>query len=208
MSDQKKAVVAMISVAALAGGVALFLRYKKKNGETVTEDELAEIEVTAEKIADGVAVVPAALAARWSVAAGEKYRPLFDAVEHQFDIPSGLLFRQAYQESHFRDDIISGKTVSKAGATGIMQIIPSLHPEIDPGDAAADQAAARDPAKAIAYAGKFLRTLRNRFGSWELALAAYNAGPGNVSKYGGIPPFDETQKYVAQITADVSTREV
>lgn len=198
-------IIFAVGAASLAGGVALYLRAKKKDGSTVTEDELQEIEVTAAKIETGI-IPPTVLASRWSYPAGEKYRALFDAVENEFGIPSGLLFRQAYQESRFRDDIITGRVRSSAGAVGIMQIIPKFHPELDPGDAAADERAALDPKRAVAYAGKFLRKLRNQFGSWELALAAYNAGPGNVSKYGGIPPFKETQDYVAQITADVSTR--
>jgi len=50
---------------------------------------------------------------------------------------------------------------------------------------------------------KYLGNLFKQFGDWSLALAAYNAGPGNVTKYGGIPPFPETQQYVAKITQDV-----
>ncbi|MGH3574705.1 MAG: lytic transglycosylase domain-containing protein, partial [Pseudonocardiaceae bacterium] len=55
----------------------------------------------------------------------------------------------------------------------------------------------------IEEAGNYLSTLYHQFGDWSLAVAAYNAGPGNVQKYGGIPPFTETQNYVAQIIADV-----
>ena len=50
---------------------------------------------------------------------------------------------------------------------------------------------------------KYLGNLFKQFGDWSLALAAYNAGPGNVTKYGGIPPFPETQQYVTKITQDV-----
>lgn len=127
---------------------------------------------------------------------GEKYRPLFDAAERQYGIPSGLLFRQAYQESRFRDDIIRGATRSPAGAVGIMQIIPKWHPEIG-------EQGALDPAIAIPYAAKILSQWHRQFGSWSLALAAYNAGPGNVSKHAGIPPFPETQRYVNDILRDV-----
>lgn len=124
---------------------------------------------------------------------GEKYLPMLNAAEDRYGIPRDLLARQAYQESRFRDDIISGSTVSPAGALGIMQIVPKFHPDADPLDVRA----------AIDYAARFLSNLKQQFGSWALALAAYNAGPGNVRKYGGVPPFDETRKYVAQIIADV-----
>lgn len=121
------------------------------------------------------------------------YSPAIAAAEFAHAIPTGLLHRLIYQESHFRSDIIEGREVSSAGALGIAQLVPKYHPGVDP----------LDPYAAIDYAGRYLAENFRRFGSWKLALAAYNAGPGNVAKYGGIPPFEETQKYVAQITADV-----
>lgn len=139
--------------------------------------------------------------ADWKKRAALNAGPMFDsllaqlnATESKYGIPHDLLARQAYQESRFRPDIIDGSTVSPAGAQGIMQIVPKWHPGVDPLDVNA----------AIDYAGNFLRSLYNQFGSWSLALAAYNAGPGNVKKYGGVPPFDETQNYVAQIIGDVN----
>ena len=104
--------------------------------------------------------------------------------------------RLAYQESRFRPDIISGQTVSSAGAVGIMQIVPRWHPEVN----------ALDPAAAIAYAGKFLASLYRQFGTWELALQAYNWGPGNLKKYlaqGGTLPV-ETANYSGQILTDIN----
>lgn len=124
---------------------------------------------------------------------GAAYLPLLNAAEDKYGIPRDLLARQAYEESHFREDIISGAVVSPAGALGIMQIVPKYHPNVDP----------LNVAQSIDYAGSILKGWFNQFGSWELALAAYNAGPGNVEKYGGVPPFVETQNYVAEIKADV-----
>ena len=137
----------------------------------------------------------------WFNSSGEKYRPLFDAAETKYGIPHGLLFRQAYQESRFRDDIITGKVRSSAGAVGIMQIIPRWHPEIG-------EVGALDPTKAVPYAAKYLSQLKKQFGSWELALAAYNWGPGNVSKYSADRWPLETRNYVSQITADINVRNV
>jgi soluble lytic murein transglycosylase-like protein len=56
-----------------------------------------------------------------------------------------------------------------------------------------------DPAQAIDGAARMLRDLTHRFGSTELALAAYNAGPGAVLKYNGVPPYPETQRYVRNV---------
>lgn len=123
----------------------------------------------------------------------DKYLPALHAAEIKYGIPTDLLARQAYQESHFRDDIVSGATASSAGALGLMQIVPKYHPGVDPLNVSA----------AIDYAAKLMVANYKQFGSWALALAAYNAGAGNVKKYNGIPPFVETQNYVSQIMDDL-----
>lgn len=130
----------------------------------------------------GGAAVTATLARRREI-----FKPLFDSASAQYGIPAGLLMRQGEVESALKAD-----ARNPSGATGIMQIIPKWHPELG-------EAGALDPARAIPYAAKILRQWKDQFGSWELALAAYNAGPGNVTKYGGIPPFPETQAYVEKI---------
>jgi soluble lytic murein transglycosylase-like protein len=123
--------------------------------------------------------------------------------EQQYGMPTDLLARLAYQESRFRESIIRGTTVSSAGAIGMMQFLPSTLRQISPNANITPLFTDTDVLTQIGAAGLYLRTQWERFGSWPLALAAYNAGPGNVAKYGGIPPFAETQNYVAQISADV-----
>lgn len=125
----------------------------------------------------------------------DKYLPALNAAEIRHGIPTDLLARMAYQESRFRDDIVSGALKSGAGALGLMQIVPRWHPTVDPLNVLA----------AIDYAARYLKKLHGQFGSWTLAVAAYNAGPGNVTKYGGVPPFAETKNYVSQIFADVTS---
>jgi soluble lytic murein transglycosylase-like protein len=139
-------------------------------------------------------------AAMWSPSKrAEIFRPLFDEASRRYALPPNLLMRQADVESGYDPNARSGK-----GALGIMQIIPRWHPELDPGDAAADARAALDPARAIPYAAKLLRSYRDRYGSWTLALAAYNAGPTIVEQYGrAVPPFAETRAYVSKILAAV-----
>lgn len=124
-----------------------------------------------------------------------KYLGLLAAAERKYGIPTDLLARQAYQESRWREDIVSGAYPSSAGALGLMQIIPKFHPKAEPLNVPA----------AIDYAAREMVRLYKKFGRWQLALAAYNAGEGNVAKYGGVPPFGETQNYVAQIARDVAS---
>jgi len=126
---------------------------------------------------------------------GAPYKNALANAEAKYGIPDNLLARLAWQESRFRADIISGKTVSGAGALGIMQIVPRWHPSVDP----------LDPFAAIDYAGKFLSSLYRQFGSWELALKAYNWGAGNVKAWlaGSKSQPLETLNYSAQILSDI-----
>ena len=123
-------------------------------------------------------------------------RPYLDAIDQTEilnGIPEGLLVRLIYQESRYRPDIISGEVISPAGAVGIAQIVPYWHPGINP----------LDPIASIYYAGDYLRSLYDQFGSWGLALAAYNWGPGNLKNKGINAAPDETVRYVSEIVADV-----
>lgn len=98
----------------------------------------------------------------------------------------GLLEAVAWQESRGRMSAISVK-----GARGVMQLMPGTAAELG--------VRADDLADNIRGGALYLRRQLDRFGSVPLALAAYNAGPGAVRRYGGIPPYRETQGYVAQI---------
>lgn len=126
----------------------------------------------------------------------DKYLQIFAKVERENRIPAKLLLRVAYQESRFRGDIITGSLKSSAGAVGIMQIVPRWHPNVDP----------LNEVEAIKYAGKYLSKLNRRFGSWSDALAAYNWGQGNLSRFkrGEIRKMPlETRSYIKEITKDV-----
>jgi soluble lytic murein transglycosylase-like protein len=126
------------------------------------------------------------------------YLEVIRETEQAEGLPFNLLARVLYQESRYRADIIDGRTVSSAGAQGIAQIVPRWHPNVNP----------LDPVAAIRYAGGYLRDLYSMFGNWEQALAAYNWGPGNLSKVRNDPQWlaqapRETRNYVTQITGDV-----
>jgi cell wall-associated NlpC family hydrolase len=120
--------------------------------------------------------------------AGVPYANLFHDASARYGVPSALLAAVAHQESGFNPN-----ARSSAGAVGLMQFMP--------GTAAGLGVNALDPTSSVNGAARYLSGLYKEFGSWDLALAAYNAGPGNVRKYGGIPPFSETQHYVSNISA-------
>ena len=120
----------------------------------------------------------------------QPYLKAFADAESKYGLPADLLKRVAYQESRYNAD-----ASSPVGAIGLMQFMPATAASLGFNPA--------DPFASIEGAGKYLSQLFARFHDWKLAIAAYNAGPGNVSKYGGIPPFAETQEYVASIARDI-----
>jgi len=122
-----------------------------------------------------------------SALAGVPFANLFTSAGSRYGVDPSLLAAVASQESNF-----NSQAVSPAGAKGLMQFMPST--------AAGLGVNPLDPASAVDGAARYLSSLQQKFGSTSLALAAYNAGPGAVSSYGGVPPYAETQNYVAAVT--------
>ena len=114
------------------------------------------------------------------------YAGMFRAAEVKNGLPAGLLNAIAKHESSYNPN-----AVSPAGARGLMQIMPATARElgVDPGV----------PAQAIDGAARLLAQNLDRFKSIDLAVAAYNAGAGAVSRHGGIPPYAETRTYVQRV---------
>jgi cell wall-associated NlpC family hydrolase len=148
-------------------------------------------------LAPAAMTAPAGTAANgWNAITGSSFRTaasappygdLFAAAEQKYGVPAALLSAVAKQESGYNPT-----AVSHAGAKGLMQLMPGTAQRLGVTDPF-------DPSQAIDGAARMLRDLTQRFGSTELALAAYNAGPGAVPKYQGIPPYPETQRYVRNV---------
>lgn len=119
---------------------------------------------------------------------GGPYADLFAAAGARHGVDPNLLSAVAWAESGYRPD-----AVSPAGAQGLMQLMPGTAQGLGVQDPF-------DPAQAVDGAARLLAGhLRKYQGSVPLALAAYNAGPGAVARHGGVPPYAETQAYIAKI---------
>ena len=115
------------------------------------------------------------------------YTGLITQSAQQYGVDPALALAVAQKESS-----MNPAAVSPAGAVGLFQLMP--------GTAAALGVDPNDPTQNIQGGVRYLAQLLGQYGGdTSLALAAYNAGPGNVTRYGGVPPFPETQNYVSSI---------
>ncbi|WP_022669826.1 transglycosylase SLT domain-containing protein [Hippea alviniae] len=137
----------------------------------------------------------------------EKFKPLkektekmelikkaVDEASKRYHIPKKLIFSIIKAESSFNP-----KAISKAGAVGLMQLMPQTALEMGVKNI-------WDIRENILGGAKYLSKLINEFKDYKKAIAAYNAGPGNVKKYNGIPPFRETQNYVKKVLAYLNSK--
>lgn len=128
------------------------------------------------------------------------YDAYFHEAARTYNIPAALLIAMAKVESDFNPNVVSG-----AGAIGIMQLMPSTAAGLGVSDP-------YDPYQNIMGGAKYvaqnIEQFKNYSNGLELAIAAYNAGPNAVIKYGyQIPPYEETQNYVKKVLGYVSIQE-
>jgi len=117
-----------------------------------------------------------------------RYDSLIRGAAARYQLPESLVRAVIHTESNYYPH-----AVSRVGAMGLMQLMPRTARSLGVKDAF-------DPAQNIYGGARYLRLLANRYsGDMVLVLAAYNAGAGNVEKYDGVPPFEETRAYVRSV---------
>jgi soluble lytic murein transglycosylase-like protein len=133
------------------------------------------------------AIIPGTPAAIARLSATDSpYLGAAQAAAKSYQIPEALFLALIQQESGWNP-----KARSPKGALGLAQLMPAT--------ARGLRVNALSPTENLQGGARYLRMMHDRFGSWKLALAAYNAGPEAVEEYKGIPPYRETQSYVRAI---------
>jgi len=115
------------------------------------------------------------------------WEPVVAPIAARYNLDTELVLRVIEAESGG-----DPRAVSPKGAMGLMQLMPDTARALGVSDPF-------DPVQNIEGGVRYLSHLMERFGDPRLALAAYNAGPSNVQRYGGVPPFPETQRYIKKI---------
>lgn len=161
--------------------------YRSITGEELPEAKAQKIFQGLKPLHDtgtGAAIQPS----KSSLNRVEQYGSIIEKASQQFGVDKDIIKSIILAESAGND-----KALSKANAKGLMQLI----------DSTAQDMGVRNvwnPADNIFGGSKYISGLLDKYdGNVKLALAAYNAGPGNVDKYNGVPPFQETQQYVQRV---------
>ncbi|MFN3644075.1 MAG: lytic transglycosylase domain-containing protein [Gemmobacter sp.] len=183
---------ALVSVPAGAEGLSLSSSSKSRQGLFSAQTRLLDTRLSTQYAAsarlrprsEGQSGIP-----RWTGRYRGEHLEHARAAARQHAIPEDLFLRLVQTESGWNPQAVSPK-----GATGLAQLMP--------GTAAMLGVRIDDPKANLEGGARYLRMMHDRFGSWRLALAAYNAGPEAVTRHAGIPPFAETQAYVKAILGE------
>jgi len=162
---------------AAPGPWARLVAWRDQRGEQAGVEPIARVRC--------MGLTPQAVAQR-----ADRYRDMIYAYADKYEVNRHLVKAVITEESCFNN-----KALSPVGAQGLMQLMPDTAVWLKVNDP-------HDPAQNIRAGVRYLAALQKEFDTLELALAAYNAGPGNVRRYKGVPPFAETQAYVVKVQAN------
>lgn len=189
MSLAKAALLAAICSAAAAGTAAAEEVFSTKARMKLFANQTAVLDGRAAQQYAGSAryqpKTPEALP-RYDGPVGSAWVPAARQAARRHGVPEDLFLRLVRQESGWNPAARSVK-----GALGLAQLMPATARTLGVNPL--------DPGQNLDGGARYLRAQYERFGSWRLALAAYNAGPEAVERHGGIPPYAETRGYVAAI---------
>lgn len=161
---------------------------------SATQGRVAQTAVAAPKASGFADALKSAVALQTKTKKETDLDDIFSRAAEQYGVPVNLLKAVAKAESGF-----DAGAVSSCGAEGIMQLMPSTARSLGVTDSF-------DPEQNIMGGAKYLGQLLSSFGGdARLAVAGYNAGGGAVHKYGGVPPYKETQSYVKKVLAYAGT---
>lgn len=192
MSGFLRVIASLVGVCAVAGPASAGDIFSSKGRKDIyasqisvldgraAEQYAASVNLQPERVAIGGVGLPFMGAYK-----GPWLEPAKDAARRH-GVPTDLFLRLVQQESAW-----NAQAKSHKGATGLAQLMPDTARLLGVN--------INDPHQNLAGGAKYLRQMYERFGNWRLALAAYNAGPLAVEKYGGVPPYKETRNYVRVI---------
>jgi soluble lytic murein transglycosylase-like protein len=180
---------------AIAQQVAGGVRAAASGVEAATESPLATVSDASQKIASAVARAPEMIAEATEAARERFFKTqvpfgsiIYSEAKKQ-NIAPELIAAVAHTESKFKPTARSHR-----GAIGLMQLVPATGRWMGATNL-------MNPAENISAGAKYLRYLSDRFdGDQQKMIAAYNAGEGNVRRFGGVPPFEETRNFVSRVT--------
>ena len=174
--------------AALQKSLALMPARRTSTTPTVNFAQTLQSAQGARSLGSAARLQATALAPRTTLTGDVPYRDLIQAAAVRNGVDPALLAGLVKQESN-----LNPNAQSPAGARGLTQLMPATARGLGVTDPT-------DPAQSLEAGARFLGGLLRQFsGNESLALAAYNAGPGAVQKFGGIPPYEETQRYVPKV---------
>lgn len=190
----RKVAIALV-IAAVSGSAANAQVISSKNRAKLFSSQTKVLDTrAASQYRDSVRLQPPTVItpSKWNLPQyNGKYRGQYlnmaKAAARKYGVPEDLFLRLVTQESGWNP-----RAKSHKGALGLAQLMPATARAlgVDP----------MDPRQNLEGGARYLKRQFDTFRTWHLALAAYNAGPAAVEKYGGIPPYKETRNYVRAIT--------